>query len=357
MYGINYDVSKMLKVYGMPDLDLSLPKPIPTGNRESSVYLICDYCSKSYTLSINNLKKRVARLKLPIRHSCHSQVCVSKRKTDVAKLALPHTFPREISRKGKSFIDLYGEEKAVIVKQKLRDLRKSQICPRSGKTHSEEAKQKMSKSRLRYISSSPQLLSPITKTLVSYSIYRSHVTINASNNRSAEEKDKLRKNASLRYLNFKRYSSHSRIFNVKDYYGNDVICESTYEVVYAWMLINSKVRWKKNNAITIPYIHPFKGSTYYIPDFLLYKNKKLSQIIEVKPHQFLTGVDNYSLITQAKLIALEKFCLTNNLQYKVITEIDLNDKEIQECIGKYENYKKDFEQISARKKRILRKCE
>jgi hypothetical protein len=68
-------------------------------------------------------------------------------------------------------------------------------------------------------------------------------------------------------------------------------------------------------SFKIPYIYR-KKSRNYTPDFII--DGKL--VIEIKPKYKLQVKKNI-----AKLAALEVFCKQNNLQFKVLTEIELKE--------------------------------
>lgn len=103
---------------------------------------------------------------------------------------------------------------------------------------------------------------------------------------------------------------YERTNGIKEWY------ESSYEKKYMEILDNKNVKWSKKHGIRIKYFDPTTNKNrYYVPDFLINEN----EIHEVKP---IRRIDEPKNLAKSK--AGEQYCLTNNLKYKIITEIDLN---------------------------------
>lgn len=103
----------------------------------------------------------------------------------------------------------------------------------------------------------------------------------------------------------------SVITHKKEFYG------SSYELKRMEQLDSMGLKWTKKHGITIKYIDAMGHSRYYIPDFLV-ENKILE---EVKPKSLVNSVtDNNCYKNEAS----QKYCTENNLQYRIITEKELN---------------------------------
>lgn len=105
-------------------------------------------------------------------------------------------------------------------------------------------------------------------------------------------------------------------YNKKD--GTQEYYESSYEQKYMGMLDETGTPWTKRHGIRIQYFNPIKQKLcYYVPDFFI----NATEIHEVKPMKRINEPEN-----KAKIQAAEKYCLTKNLKYKIITEYNLNIK-------------------------------
>jgi hypothetical protein len=94
--------------------------------------------------------------------------------------------------------------------------------------------------------------------------------------------------------------------------------ESSYEKKYMEILDEQNIKWSKRHGIRIQYFDPTTNKNrYYVPDFLVNEN----EIHEVKPMKRTTEQKNI-----AKAQAGTEYCLTNNLKYRIITEINLGIK-------------------------------
>ena len=91
--------------------------------------------------------------------------------------------------------------------------------------------------------------------------------------------------------------------------------ESSYEKKYMEILDKQDIKWSKRHGIRIQYFDPTTNKNrYYVPDFLVNEN----EIHEVKPVGRTNEPKNI-----AKAQAGLEYCLTNNLKYTIITEMDL----------------------------------
>ena len=91
---------------------------------------------------------------------------------------------------------------------------------------------------------------------------------------------------------------------------------SSYELKYMNLLDTGDMPWTKKHKIIIPYTDLYEVNRYYIPDFLvgdLYLD-------EVKPSVL---VDSYIDNNILKIEAARKYCDTNNLIFRIITEKEL----------------------------------
>lgn len=253
-----------------------------------------------------------------------------------------------VMRKGKSIEELYGKEKADEIKEKIRKAREMQSCPRAGKTHSIEAKNKMSSTRLKLLEENPEMIVEQSKRVKKW---WADLTM--------EERGVLRENRIDSLLSYKRYKAHSVVTKIKNWWtGEDVICESSYEYYCFFQFNLQKVFWKKNTSLKIPYIQPMDYETHwYLPDFLVYAGDLIVEVGEVKPYEFAYNPKNktsdYYLITKAKLDALKAECEKMGWKYRVVTELDL-DLNIIKNNPIINEDKKDYQKdLLTRKKRIL----
>ena len=78
-----------------------------------------------------------------------------------------------------------------------------------------------------------------------------------------------------------------------------------------------------NNIISYEYENfaiPYNnGNRTTIPDFQVKLNDGREFIIEIKPSKLLTYWNNIE-----KIDAIKKYCIINNLEFKILTEKDLN---------------------------------
>ena len=100
--------------------------------------------------------------------------------------------------------------------------------------------------------------------------------------------------------------------------GTEEWYESSYEKKYMEILEKQNIRWSKRHGIRIQYFDPTTNKyRYYVPDFLINGN----EIHEVKPSGRIGELKNMAKAKEAEI-----YCLTNQMTYRIITEIDLNIK-------------------------------
>lgn len=172
-----------------------------------------------------------------------------------------------LERKGKSFVEQYGFEKANLICQKISQNNKGDKNPFFGHKHSEESCQKMSKTRTQKI---------------------------ACGNISCGPRGR-----------------HGQYFSLK---AGFVRFDSTFELIRMKILdIDSDViTWSKKHGIVIEYLFEDK-IRHYVPDFR----------IETKDAIFIEEIKGYEnpIKLQAKMKALEIFCFENGF-CKVFQDFD-----------------------------------
>ena len=126
--------------------------------------------------------------------------------------------------------------------------------------------------------------------------------------------------------------------NPQKYFGNpnQIFFRSSWELT-VMKFFDSSVsvnRWN-SEEFSIPYISPKDARVHqYYPDFMfemINTSKDVERwIVEVKPlketsMQFAKSLhDKVSVaVNEAKWAAAERFCLANNMKFKVITELDI----------------------------------
>ena len=304
--------------------------------------LICDYCGKEFVLSVTEYASRKYTKKKTgyIKNVCQTARCRKLQRQDVIKIM--HKKNRESGyyqklqkmRKGKNFVQLYGEEKAKIIRKKIKDARKEQIEPHLGKKHSKKSKNKMSLIRKRFLEANPKNGENHSKFMVKR--YKGL---------SKEEKSNYSKRAHNNILSIKRHSLSGYL----DYwYKGKAFYESSYELVYFTELNEKKIFWKKNTSLLIPYVDRlYDNIKYQKPDILIYKSKDfkvLLKIIEIKPYEFLINPNSkesrYYQITNDKKKGLLAYGKDKKIEIGFITEKELDKKIINLVIKKYGDKKK-----------------
>jgi hypothetical protein len=105
-------------------------------------------------------------------------------------------------------------------------------------------------------------------------------------------------------------------------------------------LDNKKVYYESNKTLYIPYKKLSGFSAHYIPDFLVYDGRFVSKVVEIKPSKLIN-----SDTSQRKFKAAESVCKYNNVDFVVLTEIDLTEMGIaipgssrKETLGFWKRY-------------------
>ena len=144
------------------------------------------------------------------------------------------------------------------------------------------------------------------------------------------------------------YKGKYRPTNPKKYRGNpsQVIYRSLWErklMVYCDQ--NDKVLEWGSETVIIPYVSPWDGKVHrYFPDFIIKAKQSngsiRSFVIEVKPKyqcksppenpkrktkKWFNDVKNWT-INQAKWKSANEFCIDNGMEFKILTEDQLNPK-------------------------------
>lgn len=144
----------------------------------------------------------------------------------------------------------------------------------------------------------------------------------------------------------KTYQGKFKPENPEKYIGdvNNIWYRSSWECrFYSWLDNCSDVLEWNSEEIVIPYMNPVKGGMRrYFPDaWVKMKTKEgIKQfLIEIKPFKqtlppkppkrktkkYLNEVATY-LINEAKWSAAKEYCLDNGMQFKIITEKELNNQ-------------------------------
>jgi len=294
----------------------------------------------------NKLKKGdINREKAKLGCSPHTGCKVSKEQLDKWRATMKELHPNwcQSHRKGKSYIEQYGEEKSTEIKDKNSQGVKKYIVenghPFQGKKHKKSSKIKMSESRNAFLkgdkSKEKKYIDSETGELIDWFENNSRTKKNRWNNLSAEERELISLEATMRYLDRDgNYIMHSKTGYIHHWLlDKDQKFESSYEEAFFNKCNDEKLFWKKNNTIYIPYIHPIKKEKrFYVPDVLLFEDNNfdnITTIIEVKPNKFVENAKNYKSdyfeITKSKIEALKDYCNSNNYNCLIITENELGD--------------------------------
>jgi hypothetical protein len=288
--------------------------------------LICDFCGENFQLThANYVKRNATRRRTGYSHIvCSGIECRKKQRQDVIKVMHSKNAASNSwgiigeFRRGKSYEELWGKEKADLAKKKIREARLTQPEPHLNKRNSESSKAKMSTARKKYLEKNPE-----------YSEKHAMYLANRYMNLSPEEKLKFSLRGHEVANNMKRHTSHGKMLT---WYGKEVWYESDYERMYFEMLNIQKIFWQKNTSLLVPYY----DSKYYCikhtkPDVLIYTEnfEHLHTLVEIKPYDFLLNPKNhksrYYQITKDKHDGLLGYCELYNLKMKFITELDLKE--------------------------------
>lgn len=314
--------------------------------------LICDYCKKEFVLSSSQYAKRqyTKRKTGYDKNVCQDKDCRKLQRQDVIKIMHRKNYKSghyerlKKERKGFSVVDLYGKEKAKIIRKQIRNARLRQADPRLGKKHSIQSKKKMSLSRRKFLKKNPN----ISKNHGLFMKQR-------YSNLSSREKAKYSKRTQKQTLTIKRHSISGFI---EYWYGGHTFYESSYELAYFLELNEKRSFWKKNTSFLVSYFDTKSGCLkYQKPDVLFYEEGvfiKLKKIVEVKPYDFLINPNHresrYYQITKDKKEGLLKFGKEKGVEIGFITERELKPKFIREVIKRH-GHEKQLKDLLRRSKK------
>lgn len=308
-------------------------------NCNKSIKLIptcCDNCKQLFWISTYNFKRRLCFTENYQKcHGdtwyCNKQECVSLKKHFVVIKGMIQSEAKIKSdkikseyRKGKSLEELYGVEKATLIKNKIKNKRAIQKEPMKGKHHSDKSKLSMSLSKREIYSKNEKLWKhPITEEPCTF---RELISYNSKKYYKHYNKEEFTKKVLEGQINYWKNKEDSYEFRWFD--NKKIICQSSYEQAYVKILNNKNIYFDRCNFI-IPYIWE-KRVRHYNPDFVIYENylcSKIKYIIEVKPKKFLDSDFIYTYKNREKLKALKSFCDYNNYIMTIITEEELNENK------------------------------
>lgn len=306
-------------------------------NKITSIPTKCDNCGEIFWMHKAVFKKRLCYTEYYEKcfgdtWFCMKDECTSAKKSLVCvdrmlqnQDSIEKRLAASKNRRGKTYEEQYGEEKAQIVKAVIKQKRKEQSEPMLGKHHSDKAKLKMSLSK-QELASKGELnwTNPITGEPCTY---RDRIDLKVS----LWHKDEAnRKDFARRVLEGQMKSWKDKKSIIHRWYDNEPIpCQSSYEETYVKLLNDNKVYFDRCSFI-LPY--KFENRTrHYSPDFEIYSDSScttVTHIVEVKPKIFLEKDCKYTKKNLAKLEVLKSFCGYNNYKMVIITEEQLNEHKI-----------------------------
>lgn len=233
----------------------------------------CDKCKKTYEVYyVNFLKTR------------------EKHKADICKSCIIKSM-----QKGKTLEERLGKKKAIEVKNKLSNAIKTLGSPAKGKKWSEEQKQNLKRIR------------PNTGTF--------------EEKYGKEKADEMKKKLSNKFSgeNNNMYNKPSPQGSGNGWSGwyNKWYFRSLRELSYMINVIEANnQKWEscENAKYAIPYLYMNRKRNYFA-DFII----DSKYLIEIKPHRLI----NSKCILEKKYAA-EKWCESNGLEYKIISDEEFN---------------------------------
>jgi hypothetical protein len=146
----------------------------------------------------------------------------------------------------------------------------------------------------------------------------------------------------MKYIDKMPHKSKFTPINPKKYAGDpkNIICRSSWERKFCnYLDTNPGVMSWASEELFVPYYSPIDKKVHrYYPDFLV-KTKEKTFMIEIKPKyqtvppkstpqkrktkRYLRETFSY-VVNQAKWEAANKYCKKNNMEFKIITENELN---------------------------------
>lgn len=320
---------------------------------EKECILVCPYCKQTFILRTHTFYNRLFTKKfLKNILVCFSLECKRKLKQEVIKeqtrlgqtsakghkpskdqirkwqetLKRNGSYDKIVSlcnsRKGKTFEELYGVEKAEQIRNKIKQNTPNiQIDykgkrAREGCSFSENSKKQISESLKNFYKTEQGRLAK--------------VKIAKRNKRAWEIKSDEEKLAIIK----KELEGQQKVFEKNSHAGWGYFqawyestptqpFRSSWERKYFEYLNKNKIYYKSNKSLYIKYLHPDGTNHFYIPDVLIFEDsefKNLKEIQEIKPFDLVDRPVN-----QAKCKAAKKLCEEKGITFRIITELELKE--------------------------------
>lgn len=230
------------------------------------------------------------------------------------KLYAKHKFCRSCIKKNRW--ESLSEEEKNKIKATLDKNGKSR--PFQGKKHTEESKQKLSKSNTgkvrseeykKHISHYMTINNPRKGGKNNYEVWIEKYGKEEADKRKVifVEKQRILNSGS----NNKMYGKPSPNGSGNGWKGwyKDIFFRSLLELAYLHYLFENNIEFKNGELIRIPYVSYDASDHTYSPDYIIDK-----VLVEIKPQRL---IDNGQLV-RIKKEAAEKWCLENGYEYKLI---------------------------------------
>lgn len=230
------------------------------------------------------------------------------------------------ARKGKSFEELYGPEKSLEIREKIKR-NTPNIQPnyegkraRDGHEFSEESKRQISKSLKEFYSTEEgKEIRKIISDKIRISWYE----------KTDDERLSIIKRQHQGQEKIFEKNSHAGWGYIKAWYEDSPTqpYRSSWEQKYFEYLNLNRVFYKSNKILYLKYKHPDGHDHFYIPDVLIFEDrdfKHLKEIQEIKPSVFLEDPVNVAKFSSAK-----KFCQEKGVTFTIITELELRELGIE----------------------------
>lgn len=304
----------------------------------SSLPTICENCGEEFWIDVRQFKKRLNYTEHY--HKCFGDTwfctrkeCQSKKKSLVcidrmlkSETSISKRLDAAKKRRGKSYEEQYGIERATEIKSVIKEKRAKQEEPMKGKHHSDKAKLKMSLSKRELISKGE--LSYTNAITGEPCTFTEEIASKTSLWHKNPENRKAFATTCLDHT-LKAWISAGKS-TINRWFDNKVIaCQSTYEKAYAELLNANKVYYDRCEFV-IPYVWDSR-ICHYTPDFVLYSDNtctKVTHVVEVKSSWAFTSTCIYAQRNKEKLKVLDDFCRYNNYIKVVITEEQLHENKI-----------------------------
>jgi len=228
-------------------------------------------------------------------------------------------------KRGKTLEEIYGEEKGAFVRRKIKENTPNMGGFFKGKHHTVDIKASLSKKSSDYFKSDAYLsdkkyVNELTGEKCSHREWlATHNKLMWAKKTESEKLDKLTKQLSS--LQKGALENHPYWGFHKAWFESTPTqpFRSSWELKYMEYLDSKKVFYESNKSFYIPYNHPVKGRSFYVPDFLLYDGLYVTEVIEIKPKKLTFAETN-----MAKFNAAREVCNKNNITFSVLTEDDLS---------------------------------